>query len=241
MMGLRRNQPESNDPGFYTSGWPSRWGLVIVMCITIALTCGCHTSRQSASEKATVRPLIELKSRTRGKLYFCNVSLSLENSHDFPVWFLLAFQGNQTLRRDRLFPVGTWEGRPFEAQSYDDRAGRAVLVSWFGENAFYAVLLPPRGTLQFKDYVIEAIHPVEFYDICEVRNLSVNGELPLEKWFPFDVHSDSHSTISSGLNSGKSVSLDFVAERAGTEYPTVTVRSVNAELLHCFTIPISAK
>jgi hypothetical protein len=124
----------------------SRWfgigtGLILVW--------GCHATHESRSVEPFQEPQIEVKSVSHGQMYFCHASISLKNPHESPVWFLLPFRANDTLRRDGIFPAVKWKfGTPLEADAYDDDAGRAVLVNYYGDIPFYAILLPPRGMLE---------------------------------------------------------------------------------------------
>lgn len=206
----------------------------------LILSWGCHAMPQSRSADALQELRIEVKSVDRGQMYFCHASISLKNPLESPVWFLLPFYANDTLRRDGIFPALKWTfGTSLEPTAYDDDAGRAVLVHYYGDVPFYAILLPPHGILEFKDFVIESMNPPIYYDICEAESLKTDGGIPLERWFPYDIRSDVRSTISSGLHSDKWTSLDFEAEREGKASPSAVVRGVTAKILRCWRMPLN--
>ena len=201
---------------------------------------GCHARPQSPSVEPFQEPRVEVKRVDRGLMYFCHAGISLKNPLDSPVWLLLPYFANDTLRRDGIFPAVKWKfGTPLEATAYDDDAGRAVLVSYYGDISFHAILLPPHGMLEFKDFGFESMNPPTYYDICEVGALKTDGGIPLERWFPFDIQTDVRSTISSRLDSDKWTSLDFEAEREGKAYPSAVVRGVTAKILRCWRVRLN--
>ena len=175
-------------------------------------------------------------------MYSDDVALSLTNEHDFPVWFVVAYWGNQALPSDGVYRLGDWHDKPFEAAAYDDGKGRAVVVGYFGSDGFNALLFPPHARITFENWVVDANTPVHEWEVCQAKSLLVNGKTPLEQWLPYDVHSDRQAVISSGLHSANWRSLDFELERTGKSaaYPAGQIHFVKAELLGCFTLPAPA-
>ena len=173
---------------------------------------------------------VKVKGRTRGKNFVCDVDLAIENRHDFPVWFVFGYWGNELLPYDGDFS-SKYEGeRPFDAAEYDEGKGRIVIVSHNGKDLFKAIFLPSRAKLHWGDFVIEDHASLRFLDVWEVSSLKVNGKMPLEDWFPFSISSSKSAEVLGRMYSGKQKYLDWYHDqsRDAKPYPAEKVVSVKA-------------
>jgi hypothetical protein len=199
---------------------------------------------EGATNAVTTCPLsVKVQSRSVGKGFHCRASITITNTHDFPVWFVMAGAANNQLPYDgRLRNGSGWHTNDlFDAEAYDEGHGRVIIVSYYGTNAFMAILLPTRGQMRFDGFMFySGTEPPRFVDFWEVKQLLVNGKTSLQDWMPFALDSSKDAHISGRIYSGQQVSLNFMHDNtAGAKpYPSEKVEYVKADVLEKYIVPL---
>jgi hypothetical protein len=172
-----------------------RLSLLISLAIAIV-----GLTAAAATGLITTCPMsVKVESRSVGKGFHCRASVTITNSHDFPVWFVMAWAANELLPYDGTLGNGSgWRTNDlFEASAYDEGHGRVIIVSYYGTNDFKAILLPPRGQMRFEGFMFfSGREPPRFVDFWEVKRLLVNGKTSLQDWMPFSLESSKDTYIS---------------------------------------------
>lgn len=159
--------------------------------------------------------------------------MKLSNHADKPVWFLLPASGDEPRLENTIFR--SCGGQPYRLIFNGEGKMAAVGVAFCG---FGAVRIPARTVLEIPEYNLST-HKVVTTDFIETmfvetEKLLVNGEIPLEKWLPFDVGVFNEEELPSGV--GKKAKLEGERATDRKEHPVEEVKYVEAKGVRRWTV-----
>jgi len=125
-------------------------------------------------------------------LKFNYTDLSITNNNDSIRWYVFPYNLNDSLRANGNFKADQpWETGEIGGKKYTDSVTLLHItdVDFIGADQFIAFCIPAKSTMSFGNYIFESWGDTTYktVQVWEVRNLMVNGIMPLNKWLPYDV------------------------------------------------------
>jgi len=135
------------------------------LLIFIAIATLCSAAAGVTNVVTTCPMSVKVESRPNSKGFCCRTSITITNSHDFPVWYVMSWAANDLLPYDGRLNSSEWPTNKFEAMAHDEGHGRVIIVTFYGTNDFNAILLPPRGQFYSMDSIFfSGREPPRFID-----------------------------------------------------------------------------
>lgn len=202
-----------------------------------------NNTELAANYDNAVPPLLIRKVTKHGskpplQLYYFD--FEFKSRQDDYKWLLINYHFDEILPDSGTFISYKESKSPLGAEEFFDKQkqNKVVLISFFGENSFQALRLPPKGTIKFDSFRLGSDSDMSEIEVWEVRSLLVNGETPLEEWLPYGTLSE--ATIYP-IKYDEGRSLDIVLNQntnsTRTDYPTEKVKFVTAKGLRKWKIP----
>ncbi len=183
-----------------------------------------------------------LLGKLAGPMEYYRVRLVIENRNEKPTWFVLPYFGDQSLPDSGTFqknaPGFQPHDQPFGAKEYRGTGGTVIEVLMYGGAGFRAFRLPAHGKLELDGYMIEANKSIGAVPVWEVNRLSVNGDVPLEKWLPYPTLSGANVKVPAKEVQKDWRNLDYIPGQIGgrRDYPKKKVEFVTAEGIKRWTV-----
>lgn len=180
-----------------------------ITIVSLFILLACQTNQKQASVS------MKLIERDVGKGHFATVDLVISNPTDKALWLVLPNCYNSRFPESGKFLASSEFKESFEARKFTEKGKSAVIVKFFGDEPFDALLIPAKGKVRFTRYLlIEGRHPVKELNLIFTSGILVNGKTPLEKWLPYEVKSKDKVIIETPLYSGDSeiLSSDLIYE-----------------------------
>ena len=157
---------------------------------------------QTNFKQATVS--LKLIERDVGKGHFATVDLVISNPTDKALWLVLPNCYNSRFPESGKFaPDYNTFKEQFGASKFTEKGKSAVIVHFYGEDFFDALMIPANGNVRFARYLlVEGPHPVKELNLMFTSDILVNGKSPLEEWLPYEVKSNDKVVIETHLYSG---------------------------------------
>jgi len=209
--------------------------------LVVMLVGGCHAGAPQAADPPVRADFLERREgKPPSKFHF--VRLTLVNSQNKAVWFVLPYWGDRPLSQTGLF-TNDKVGQPFGGFAFAGEGGSAVRVQMYGGEGFKAFRLPAKGRLELDDYSIDASKYIDEIEVMETRELKVNGKTPLEKWLPYATTCDEKVMVRPLGILATWTDLDWDATKRGKrdDYPKEKVENVKAEGFRFWTVKFQQK
>ena len=154
-----------------------------ITIVSLFIFLACQTNLKQASVS------LELIERDEGKGHFATVDLAISNPTDKALWIVLPNCYNSRFPESGKFaPDYNTFKEQFGASKFTENGKSAVIVHFYGEDSFDALLIPAKGKVRFTRYLlIEGRHPVKELNLMFTSDILINGKTPLEKWLPYDI------------------------------------------------------
>jgi hypothetical protein len=210
----------------------------LIICLSIVAAFGLVSARASNAADSPVH--VEFKTARDGKppMRFYSVKLTLTNSRDKPVWFLLPYWADEPLVESGMFKNKAAPADTFGGKRMAGDGGAVVEIRKYGDDGFKAFRLPANARVELDGYDLEAWKDVHEMTICQADALKVNGTTPLEKWLPYGVLSADVVKVSGSAITADWKNLDWDAKKlkSRTDYPQENVEEIKAEGIRRWTV-----
>ncbi|MEN6367831.1 MAG: hypothetical protein ABFC88_13565 [Thermoguttaceae bacterium] len=183
----------------------------------------------------------------QGGIKIHKLRLTLTNSEDHPIWYILPFCADRSIPANGVFSYKDWKPTPgwgdqrFGGERIKARDGWAVQLTIQNRDFVRAFHLPPKSRFVLDDFHIEGKASVlRKIEMLEAREVKVNGKTPLGKWLPYNSMCSKEEPADLA-ESSSNLDWDRKTNRPRDDYPKEKVQEVIADGVRHWSITVQRK